>query len=577
MINNGPKVTIVIPVYNGANYVKYAIDSALAQTYQNIEILVINDGSSDSTEEILKSYGDKIKFITKENGGVSSALNLAINKMTGEYFSWLSHDDLYEPDKIEIEINYLKQHKLLNKKVILYSDYKLIDKNGTDISNCVKDHNELAQKPEYALLKGNINGLTLLIPKQAFDECGEFDTKLKCTQDYELWRLMSKKYEFIHIQKILACTRYHAKQVSNTSPLVVSEGNELYMRLINDVPTKRRIELEGSEYCFYKELEKFFHATPYKKIEQYCINQAQDIFNKITKHDIEKNTVSVVIPFFNRTKETIRAIKSVQNQTHQNFEIILVDDGSTVNQQELYDFAQSDKRIKILKNKVNSGPSIARNKGIHEAKGEYIAFLDSDDEFKNNKLEIMLHYALASNANFLHSSYDRETQHQIETISSGLDDGHCERKLMHDCTIATPTVMLKTQWVKTNHYNFNEDMQIGEDVCLWLQIMKNNTYLIGVLEPLVIVHNHDDASAFSIQKQIIGFKNIIRFLLDDTYYSQFDKELSMIMKAYVYNASKCYQDLSDKGIFYRLFYILKHEGAKNTSKRISAKIKKIFR
>ena len=95
-------VSIVIPVYNGSNYLKEAIDSALAQTYSNIEVLVINDGSDDNnaTHNIALSYGDKIKYYKKENGGVSSALNLGLTMMRGDYFSWLSHDDIYVEKKL---------------------------------------------------------------------------------------------------------------------------------------------------------------------------------------------------------------------------------------------------------------------------------------------------------------------------------------------------------------------------------------------------------------------------------------------------------------------------------------------
>ena len=82
-----PLVSIIIPVYNGSNYVKEAIDSALAQTYKNIEVIVVNDGSTDNTEKIVKSYGDKIRYFYKENGGVASALNLAIENSKGEYIS----------------------------------------------------------------------------------------------------------------------------------------------------------------------------------------------------------------------------------------------------------------------------------------------------------------------------------------------------------------------------------------------------------------------------------------------------------------------------------------------------------
>ena len=85
-----PKVSIVIPVYNGSDYLGEAIDSALTQTYPNIEILIVNDGSNDggATERIARSYGDKVRYVSKDNGGVASALNLAIREMKGDYFSW---------------------------------------------------------------------------------------------------------------------------------------------------------------------------------------------------------------------------------------------------------------------------------------------------------------------------------------------------------------------------------------------------------------------------------------------------------------------------------------------------------
>ena len=107
---NNPLVSIIIPVYNGSNYLSQAIDSALAQTYKNIEIIVVNDGSKDdgATEKIALSYGDKIRYYAKENGGVSSALNYGIEKMKGEYFSWLSHDDKYTPSKIEDQMSLRK-------------------------------------------------------------------------------------------------------------------------------------------------------------------------------------------------------------------------------------------------------------------------------------------------------------------------------------------------------------------------------------------------------------------------------------------------------------------------------------
>ena len=92
-----PLVSIAVPVYNGSNYMRDAIDSVLTQTYSNFEVLVINDGSQDgsATEDIAKSYGDRILYFSKPNGGVASALNRALEESKGEYFCWLSQATSY--------------------------------------------------------------------------------------------------------------------------------------------------------------------------------------------------------------------------------------------------------------------------------------------------------------------------------------------------------------------------------------------------------------------------------------------------------------------------------------------------
>lgn len=125
-----PKVSIIIPVYNGADYLEKAIDSALNQSYTNLEVIVVNDGSNDDgkTAEIAKSYGKRIVYIEKENGGVSSALNCGIAKMTGDYFSWLSHDDEYWKEKIERQVAILRKNK--NKKMLTLCDTEFIDEKS---------------------------------------------------------------------------------------------------------------------------------------------------------------------------------------------------------------------------------------------------------------------------------------------------------------------------------------------------------------------------------------------------------------------------------------------------------------
>jgi glycosyltransferase involved in cell wall biosynthesis len=272
-----PKVSIIIPVYNGEKYLREAIDSVLSQTYKNIEIIVVNDGSNDKTEEIALSYGDKIRYFSKENGGVSTALNLALTKMTGEYFSWLSHDDVYLPEKIEEQIDYLIKNKELYSNVILYSDYILINENSDILYSHVMDTKMLNKKPEYGLLRAAINGITLLIPKIAFEKCGNFDEKLRCTQDYDLWLKMMNKYKFVHMPAILAKSRVHKNQQSNINPRVLTEGNPLWIKMIESVPDKRKISLEGSIYNYYYEMACYVGKIYYVEALRHCVEKLNEL------------------------------------------------------------------------------------------------------------------------------------------------------------------------------------------------------------------------------------------------------------------------------------------------------------
>ncbi len=571
-IEERPKVSIVIPVYNGERYVRYAIDSALAQTYDNIEIIVVNDGSTDKTDEIVKSYGNKVRYIKKKNGGVSSALNMAIEKMKGEYFSWLSHDDTYEPTKIEDEIDYLRENNYLGKKVIVFSDYNLINTKGKIIGESRKDHEEIVKKPEYILLKGHINGLSLLIPKQAFDDYGGFDMELKCVQDYEKWWQMMKTYKFVHIEKILVSTRWHKNQVTNTSPLVLAEGNAFYRKLIDAVSKKRKEELEGSEYNFYRELERFYLNTVYTDVYEYCKNQADKILDSVKIKESEK-VVSVVIPFFDRHKEVMKAVSSVLKQTFENYEIILVDDGSKDDIYEVEELAKNNSKVKLYRNKSNLGASRSRNIGIEKATGDYIAFLDSDDEFEPNKLETQLKYMVASNANFSHTSYMRVRDGKKNVMHSGECEGHCERRLIYNCPIATPTVMLKTAWLRENNYRFDENLSIGEDTCFWLTLMAKGEYLLGIDQPLTIVNVGRAAAAYDDKKQVTGLKAIIKYLLESEHYSKYDYEIGLLMEAYASYVKKVYEEepLVSGGPMHKLFFYIRTEGIGNTSKRVVKK------
>lgn len=248
-----PKVSIVIPVYNGSDYLMEAVDSALAQTYNNIEIIIVNDGSTDggATEKIAKSYGSKVRYYYKTNGGVGSAINFGIKKMTGKYFSWLSHDDLYLPNKIETQIEYLQS--ATRKDIILYSDYEIINENKQHIaSNRLKD---IVHKNDnfdfYAVLFNTVNVCTLLIPVECFSVVGLFNEKLLTSQDYELLIRLSEHYPLVHVPIELVKQRFHSKQGTKTIGTYNHERDSLFIDYINGISADRILELNKSIPSFY--------------------------------------------------------------------------------------------------------------------------------------------------------------------------------------------------------------------------------------------------------------------------------------------------------------------------------------
>ncbi|MBE6708571.1 MAG: glycosyltransferase [Ruminococcaceae bacterium] len=235
-MNTLPKVSIIIPVYNGSNYVKEAIDSAISQTYSNIEIIVVNDGSCDdgATEKIALSYGDKIRYFSKENGGVSSALNLGIKEMTGEYFSWLSHDDKYEADKVEKSIEYLAEFNGDDKLIVMCGAYYINEKSEKirDVDYGFKKgivYSGLDMQ-KYILDKGAINGCCMLIPKKAFEKCGGFNEDLRYNQDILMWlQFFCNGYSLIaDLNEKNVMYRLHANQTSKTRrDLLVRDSYEM--------------------------------------------------------------------------------------------------------------------------------------------------------------------------------------------------------------------------------------------------------------------------------------------------------------------------------------------------------------
>ena len=280
------QVSIVIPVFNGDNYIRNAIDSALAQTYKNIEVIVVNDGSTDRTAEIVKTYGDRVKYYEKQNGGVASALNLGIKKGSGEYISWLSHDDEYKPDKIKNQIEVLSL--LRNpKKEIVFSNFSIVDiENNPQKETLVDVYNQGFFSADRRvvtikmLFESSLHGCTLLMPKSAFDRVSYFNEKLKTTQDYDLWfDFINSGYSFLYLKRSLIMTRHHDKQdTKKHAELHANEVRELYERAYKKI---KKIVIESPSD---KNVEAIIFAAKTKGLMQIASDIEDSVKEKKWKY-----------------------------------------------------------------------------------------------------------------------------------------------------------------------------------------------------------------------------------------------------------------------------------------------------
>lgn len=213
-------ISVVIPTYNRAHFISRAIHSALNQTYQEFEIIVVDDGSTDNTEQVVKKFSDKrIVYIRHEvNKGVSAARNTGIKISRGEFIAYLDNDDEWLPDKLEKQIT--KFNALSDNFAIVYSGaYNVLNKTEEIVSEVTP---YLRGKIYTIFLKGCIfDPTTAMIRKSCFEKSGLFDESLSSCHDWDMWIRIAKHYEIDFVPDILMKHYVHKDQVSTDLSLMI--------------------------------------------------------------------------------------------------------------------------------------------------------------------------------------------------------------------------------------------------------------------------------------------------------------------------------------------------------------------
>lgn len=212
-----PEVSVIIPTYNSAHYVVEAVESVLAQTYQDVEILVIDDGSKDETAQVMKRYKKQVRYIQQENSGVAVARNRGVQASRGDYIAFLDADDTWSREKLERQMDALVRHPHYR---VCYSALTIADADLRllSISRSQKSESTL----EALLTRGNVVATpsSVICERALFDLVGGFDPTLSQCADWDMWVRLAAQTEFLYMDEPLVTYRQHSSNMSRNAPLL---------------------------------------------------------------------------------------------------------------------------------------------------------------------------------------------------------------------------------------------------------------------------------------------------------------------------------------------------------------------
>jgi glycosyltransferase involved in cell wall biosynthesis len=230
-----PLISIVIPTYNNEKYLPEAIESSLEQSYKNIEIIVVDDGSTDNTRELVKQYGSKVRYIYQENQGVSGARNTGIKNAAGNYLQFLDADDIILTRKLEIQVDFLENNP---DYMVVYSDVRYF--YGFDRTKLTqKDFKFYSGNIFKELLQGNFIVVhASLVRKSCIDNMTLFQSKFDPYEDWDFWlRISYAGYKFYYIDKVLTLCRGHSNNQSFNRLRMAKSGLNVVKSVNNYINT----------------------------------------------------------------------------------------------------------------------------------------------------------------------------------------------------------------------------------------------------------------------------------------------------------------------------------------------------
>jgi glycosyltransferase involved in cell wall biosynthesis len=281
-----PAVSVIIHTYNNEKFIAETVESVLNQTYKDYEIIVVDDGSVDSTRDALLPYMQEIRYHYKENGGIANAKNAGIRLSKTDFIAFLDHDDLWVPDKLKLQMEYFNKNPQVG---LVYAKY-----------NTFRDGKELRTKSEKGysgwvfkelLSKSFIQTSTVIVKKECLDAVGPYDESLSLGDEYDMFLRISKKFQCGFVDKGLTRYRIHDTNASNDDFLFDKENLGVYKKIYSNFT-----DLDGIEKKILK-----------KRIARYSMKVAKELYRQGQLEESKKyqQEAQDYLPFYKRVTSNL--------------------------------------------------------------------------------------------------------------------------------------------------------------------------------------------------------------------------------------------------------------------------------
>ena len=413
---NNELISIIVPIYNTEKYLRQCLDSIINQTYTNFEVLLVNDGSTDSTGIICQEYVEndsRFRYFEKDNGGVASARNLGLERSGGgAYITFIDSDDWIEPNYLDVLYTALKENdtdvaistykRFAQDGVFYFRIYSREDDEFLNIGTRSRD-SFLEILPRLGELDHSFYSISSKLIKREIIGNLLFDEQLSYAEDLNFFfHLYLGVESVVYVRDNTYVYRTHDASTSqNMNELKVLHELEIFKRMFQQI---EKMELPTFQY--FRRLKNLVAS----RISGFPTSKAIREYELFVSEVRERFTypqplISLIVPIYNVETYLRMCLDSIANQTYSNIEVLLVNDGSPDGSAAIcQEFVAKDSRFRYIE-KENGGLSDARNVGIGRAKGEFLSFVDSDDWIEPTYVEDLYRAALLNDAEVVVSNY----------------------------------------------------------------------------------------------------------------------------------------------------------------------------